>query len=481
MDARTGPPAAVATIVGRADDLVRLRRSVGRERLVTVTGPGGCGKTRLVNEAAAGWDLHGVVELAGTGPDGDPAAAALTACGLREEPGRPTVDVVCERLAREPRVLVLDNCEHLRDAVAALVGELVRRCATLRVVATSRVPLGVPGETVLVLSGLDPDGDGADLFLERAARVQPSLPRGADARATAVAISRLVDGLPLAIELAAAHARSLPLSGIRDGMADRLRFLSARNGSSGRHSSLLSSLDWSAELVGAPARAALRALSLLDGRFELDTALAATGDREALETLVEHSLVRFDAVDGRYLLLDTVRAYGAGTSDDEGRRLALDRLLVWAAGLARDVRDGLERADADALRRVTRADPALGSVLDRAIESGHGLDAAAAIATDLAFGWSLRGRCAEGLARTGRLVAALDPGPPGLAWAHGFLALYAGDIETGLAHAGGAVATGDDRVRARALILLGMAQAFVDPAGRRARARRRRGRRRGGR
>ncbi|TCK23018.1 helix-turn-helix transcriptional regulator [Pseudonocardia endophytica] len=466
MDVRTSAPAAVAGMVGRTDDLVRLCRATGRERLVTVTGPGGCGKTRLVFEAVSTGGAGGVVELAGTGPHADPAAAVLAACGFREEPGRAAVDVLCDRLARAPRTVVLDNCEHLRGAVAALVAELLGRCAELRVVATSRVPLGVPGEVVLTLSGLDPAGDGADLFLERARRVQPSLPDDGPTRATAVAISEMADGLPLAIELAAAHARSLPLDGIRDGMADRLRFLRARNGTTaGRHSSLLSSLDWSAELVGAPARSALCALALLDGRFELDAALAATGDREALEALVDHCLVRFDAADGRYLLLDTVRAYGLDGLDDAGRRHALDGLLAWAARLAGDVRAGLERADPDALRRVDRADAALCSVLDRSLETGVGRDVAAAIATDMAFGWSLRGRCAEGLSRTTRLVATLDPVPPGLAWAHGFLALYAGDVDTGLAFSEQAVRTGGDRVRARALIVLGMVQAFVDPAG----------------
>ena len=421
-----------------SDDLALLCRSARRERLVTLTGPDGCGKTRLVHEAADGWDVHGVVELAGTGLHGDPAPAVLTACEFREEPGRDVVDVLGDRLARAPGVLVLDSCERLRDAVAALVATLLARCAVLRIVATSRVALGVPGEVVLTLSGLDPDRDGADLFLERARRVQPSLRVDARTRTAAVAISRMADGLPLAIEIAAAHARSVPLDGIRDGLAGRLRVLSAGSPTGGRHPSLLSSLDWSAELVGAQARAALRALALLDGRFELDAALAAAGDREAWETLVDHSLVRFDAADGRYLLLDTVRAYGAGTADDDGRLRAMDRLLAWAAGLARDVRDGLERADPDALHRVTRADAALCSVLDRAIEAGHGLGVAATIVEDLAFGWSLRGRCAEGLSRTGRLVAVLDPPPPGLAWAHGFLASSAADPAAAEARDGGA-------------------------------------------
>ncbi len=467
------PQTALAPIVGRADDLARLTASAGRERLVTVSGAAGCGKTRLVTEAAGGWALHGVVELAGTRTD--PAAAALVACGIREDPGRPAAEVLRERLGREPvtggagsapHVLVLDNCEHLREPVAALVTDLLRHCAPLRVVATSRVALGVPGEVVLPLAGLEADGDGADLFLERARRVQPSLPDDSPTRATAVRICRMADGLPLAIELAAAHARSLPPAGIEDGMADRIRFLTTRGGTpeDARHASLLSSLDWSADLVGAPAQAALRALSLFDGRFELDAALAATDDRDSLETLVEHSLVRFDAADGRYLLLDTVRAYAEASADPVERKATLERLLAWAAAFAREVRDGLAHAAPDVLERVARADAAVGSVVDRALEDGHGVDVAAGVVEDMAFGWSLRGRCADGLSRTHRLVEALDPVPPGLRWAHGFLAFHAGDPETGMAAAQDAADSGDDRVRARGLILLGMARAFVEPA-----------------
>ena len=463
MDVCAVPAAVLAPIVGRDGELARLCGLAGRERLVTVTGPGGCGKTRLVVEAAAGWNLHGVAELSGV--RGDPATAVLAACGFREDPARPAVDVLAERLGREPGVLVLDGCEHVADAVAALVTDLAGRCAPLRVVATSRVALDVPGEVVLPLEGLDPDRDGVDLFLDRARRVRPQLPDDADARATAARICRMADGLPLGVELAAAHARSLPLTAIRDGMADRSHFLTVRNGATGRDGALPSALDWCAERVGAPARAALRALSLFDGRFGLDAALAATGDHEALQTLVEHSLVRFDAADDRYLLLDTVRAYASADPDPNERRSVLDGLLTWATWFARDVRVGLEHADPDALSRVDRADAAISSVLDRACESGQGLDAAAAVVEDMAFGWSLRGRCAGGLARARALAAALDDVPPGLEWAHGFLAFHAGDLTAGTACAERAVRAGGPRVRARALILLGAAQTVVDPSG----------------
>ena len=171
----------------------------------------------------------------------------LIACGLREEPGRSPVELLRDRLGRDGGLLVLDNCEHLH---------------------------GGPGTERL-----------------------------------AAEICRMVDGLPLAIELAAAHARTLPLAGIRDGMADRMAFLAARWRSGlSRHDSLASSLDRSAELVGERAREALAALAVVDGRFPLEVAVAVTGgDRDVVETLVDHSLVQFDVVDGRYVLLETVR------------------------------------------------------------------------------------------------------------------------------------------------------------------------------
>jgi len=159
---------------------------------------------------------------------------------------------------------------------------------------------------VLPLTGLEPAGDVAALLLDRARSVQPELPGGPGTERLAAEICRMVDGLPLASELAAAHARTLPLAGIRDGMADRMAFLTGARWRSGlsRHDSLASSLDWSAELVGERARVALAALSVVDGRFPLEVAAAVTGgDRDVVETLVDHSLVQFDVVDGRYVLL----------------------------------------------------------------------------------------------------------------------------------------------------------------------------------
>ena len=470
-------PAPASSFVGRITELAELAALVGRERLVTVVGPGGCGKTRLTIEAvrlrvprpqqghiaatqpeegAPAATLHGFVELAAAGPATDLARAVLNACGLPED-----VDPVTELGAG---LLVLDNCEHLRREVAALADALLRGNPELRILATSRVTLGVAGEAVLPLVGLDP-ADAVALFYDRARRIQPRL---VDGNAVAGEICALADGLPLAVELAAAHARALPLVDIRDGMADRMRFLATRNPAGlPRHRSVASSLDWSAELVGAPARAALAALSVVDGRFPTEVALALTEDRGALEILVDHSLVQFDAIEGRYLLLDTIREYAGRLLAASGEGVAAHRrLLDWAVGFAKEVRDGLERATPDVLRRVDAADAAIASALAWPVVAGQRREEAAAVAVDIAFAWSLRGRCAEGLAQVRRLAATFDPVPPALAWAEAFLMAYSGDMEPAVAIAAQAAeAADDDRTRARALTLVGTVMQLIDPVG----------------
>lgn len=448
-------PATASSFVGRAVELAELTALVARERLVTVVGPGGCGKTRLAIEAVAGPQLHGFVELAAAGPATDLAGAVRNACGLPEN-----VDPLPELGAG---LLVLDNCEHLRREVAAFVEALLRGRPELRILATSRVTLGVAGEAVLPLVGLEP-ADAVALFYDRARRVQPRL---SDADAVAGEICALADGLPLAVELAAAHARALPLVDIRDGMADRMRFLAARDPTGlPRHRSVASSLDWSAELVGEPARAALAALSVVDGRFPTEVALALT-ERSALETLVDHSLVQFDAAEGRYLLLSTIREYAGRLLAASGEGAAAHRrLLEWAVGFAKEVRDGLERAAPDVLRRVDAADAAIASALAWPVVAGQGRAEAAGVAVDIAFAWSLRGRCAEGLAQVRRLAATFDPVPPALAWAEAFLMAYGGDMEPAVVIAAQAAdAATDDRTRARALTLVGTVMQLVDPVG----------------
>ncbi|GAA5131014.1 helix-turn-helix transcriptional regulator [Pseudonocardia adelaidensis] len=459
-------PGPVSSFVGRRRELAAVAGLVARQRLVSLVGPGGCGKTRLAAEWARSQpaELVGFVELASLPDAALLPVAVLVACGIREEPGTDAVDRVASRLAGEPGVLVLDTCEHLRDEVAAFVDVLLRRCARLRILVTSRVSLGTAGETVLPVGGLS--SDGPQLFLDRARAVQPDL---APDVGSARRICELADGLPLAIELAAAKTRALPLTHIEAGMADRLRFL-ARTSPVGepRHRSMEACIGWSYRLAEPRSRRALRALSVLPGRFTVEAAAAVAGE-PALEPLVDQSLVTFHADDGRYVLLDMVREFAAGelSAAGEAEAVAL-RLLGWADELARSAAPGLDRADPATVRRVERDDAGVRAALEYAVRSRKALDVAAAIVVGLTFYWSLRGRCGEGLLWARRVAAATASPPCGLTWAMAFLASYTGDVvegsRLGAAAAAEAAAAGDDRVRGRALVVVGMDAIFSRPA-----------------
>ncbi len=226
-------------------------------------------------------------------------------------------------------------------------------------------------------------------------------------------------------------------------------------------------IEWSYRIAEPRARWALRALSVLPGRFTLDAATAVTGDG-ALEPLVDQSLVTFHAAEGRYVLLDMIREFAAraltaaGEADAVGRRL-----LEWADELARSASPGLDRADPATVRRVERDDAGVRAALDHAVQTRDGLDLAAGIVVGLTFYWSLRGRCAEGLLWAQRVAGASASPPCGLTWAMAFLASYTGDIGTGsrlgAEAAAEAAAVGDDRVRGRALIVVGIDAIFSRP------------------
>jgi predicted ATPase/DNA-binding CsgD family transcriptional regulator len=463
------PPVPVSSFVGRRRELTALTSLVDHHRLVTLTGPGGAGKTRL----AVHWlgsAAREVVAFVDLGPLQDPALLAATvarACGLRDEPGVDLVEQLCQQLAGSSALLVLDTCEHLRGAVAGFADRILCRCPMLRVLVTSRVALGMPGEAVLPVGGLG--RDAVSLFLDRARLAQPSAD-GGDAEC-ARAICALTDGLPLGIELAAAHARALSLPDILAGMSNRLGFLAVpAPWRSPRHSSLAASIRWSYELVDEQARQLQRALSVLPGPFTLDAAQGILGGpaTTALEVLVDHSLIQFDAADGRYLLLDTIREFAYIELCARGDRETTERrLLDWALGLAEAARSGLDRAADTALHRILRDSDGLRAALETALRSGRGLDTAARIVTALTFFWSLRGHCAEGRVWAARVMAAFDEPPCELLWASAFLAGYAGDLTVSGELARLAAETsrqaGDQRTRCRALIVAGMNEMFGQP------------------
>jgi predicted ATPase/DNA-binding CsgD family transcriptional regulator len=391
-----GLPATWTTFVGRTVELAALSQALSSNRLVTLVGPGGVGKTRLAVVAASNnaqvFAAGGVfVDLVPVSPDFVLHAVAA-ALGVVERPQDPLQQVVHERLCAGRILLVLDNCEHVLGAVAELVRSVLASCPDVVVLTTSRERLGVAGEHVvalppLALAAATDGGDGseaAQLFADRAG--------GADADPAVVAeICRRLDGMPLAIELAAARSSSLGLDGLLTGLDDHLRLLSRPSSTGDRHGSLRTVIDWSHRLLDDSERAAFRQLGVFVGAFDLPAAatIAGGGDlagaSDLIGRLVDKSLLVHvrHASGSRWQMLDTVHAYAheqleaSGEADDvRGRHHS------WATATAHELEQSLddarwqERFDAVAgdLRSALRAPSPLSTGTDAfelALSLGH--------------------------------------------------------------------------------------------------------------
>ncbi|HBH41788.1 MAG TPA: hypothetical protein DDW26_07760 [Rhizobiales bacterium] len=325
-------PAELTTFVGRERDLGELADVLSQVRLLTLTGPGGVGKSRLATKLA--YRLldqypEGIfmVELASTSePDLVPNVVAAT-LALREEPGQPLLETLAARLNQGRFLLLLDNCEHLADSVAALVLRLLQACPDLRVLAASRESLKVPGEFLWQVGGL-PQSDALALFMERARHVRRDFGY-LDSVPTIVEICRLLDGLPLAIELAAAQVKLMPPAGIRAHLEDRFRLLVASARVDPRHATL----DWSYDLLTEDERTVFRRLSVFPGSFDLSATASVcdTNPLPMLARLVDKSMVAAtqDAQGmGRYHLLDTLRHYGHDRLGESGEKDEVERRFI---------------------------------------------------------------------------------------------------------------------------------------------------------
>jgi predicted ATPase len=326
-------PTPVDEWFGSVAELGRRVADLSRRRLVTLTGTGGVGKTRMALEMATmATDEFGdgvwLVELAPMTEPSSVALAVATVLSIRPQGGMTVVEAIADGLRGRRLLLVLDNCEHVLAAVAEVAAAIVSRCPTVTILATSREPLGVAGERVVPLAGLA-TADAIDLFRDRVAAVDDTVMLSADDKGAVVAICEELDGLPLAIELAAARLRSLTPTEVLHRLGDRLRLLrSSGRGGSERHRTLQATVDWSYQLLTGDERCLFDRLSVFAGGFDLAAVAAICAappleEADAFElvaSLVDKSMVIVDrGADGtRYRLLETLRQFATERSADAG-------------------------------------------------------------------------------------------------------------------------------------------------------------------
>ena len=362
-------PQQVTSFVGRAQELADVKALLGRTRLLTLLGAGGLGKTRLSLQAAADVlddypDGVWLVELAPlTDPRLVPQAVAAT-LGVKEEQGATLVDSLRRHAAGRRSLLILDNCEHVIEAAALLATALLQSAPDLTIMASSREPLRVPGEATYPVPSLAvPDARAAAtpeavlpyaavrLFVERATAVQPAFVLDAGNASAVAGICRRIDGIPLAIELAAARVRTLSVATLAERIGDRFRLLTGGNRTAlPRQQTLRALIDWSYDLLSADERTLLARLSVFAGGWTLEDAEAVTAGGtlgadavlDLLTGLVDKSLVASEAEGERYRLLDTVRQYAQERLDASGERRAVaDRHLAHFLGVAEAARPEL--------------------------------------------------------------------------------------------------------------------------------------------
>ncbi len=432
-------PVALDRFVGRGPDLSRVRSLLRSARLVTVVGPGGAGKTRLAVEHARGVRTAWVVALESLDREHLLADVVATALHVPDREGMPVLDALAAAIGDTAALLVLDNCEHLLDASARLADHLLRACPGLRILATSREPLRVPGEVVFRLAGLALPAPGAsphrsdavDLFLDRARASAPGHDLTPADAATVAEICRRLEGLPLAIELAARRVGALPVNAVLAGLDNQLALLTggARTGPA-RHRALRDTIAWSHRLLDADEQILFRRLSVLVGGFDVggatavatahgaaatpragaapgtgpgsaagagpDAGAVAVADVLALLCALEAKslLVRVPGETARFRQLAPIRAYARERLVAAGEEAATRRLAVdWLARRARPVEGTLLMAGAHA-EELQREHENLAALTRYAADDGDGRHLLLAAA--LARAWQQRGHITAG-------------------------------------------------------------------------------------
>jgi predicted ATPase/DNA-binding CsgD family transcriptional regulator len=452
-------PAELTRFVGRERELATIQAMLAKARLLTLTGAGGVGKTRLAIEVAgqvldAFPDGVWLVELAAITDPARLEDAVARTLGVREEPGRPLSDTLAAALRPRPLLLLLDNCEHLAGACAALAQALLRAGRHLRILATSRQPLGLIGETVWpvpslsVPNGRGPQADegllqyeGVELFVERATAVLPSFRLTASNAAAVAEICRRLDGIPLAIELAAARVRMLPPHQIAERLQDRFALLTGGSPTAlPRYQTLRGTLDWSYHLLTDPERVLLRRLAVFAGGWTLEAAEVVCGDEEQRRSnddgdvhpssvlppssvldlmagLVDKSLVvaEMEGEEPRYRYLETVRQYAQDRLRESGEAEAVElRHGAYFLGLAERADPLLSGPNQVAwYRRLEREHDNLRAALRGALDR-RATDTALRLGAALTGFWMVLGHRNEGLRWFEELMSLSAETPPAL-------------------------------------------------------------------
>ena len=403
---------SITSFVGRGQAITDVRMCLRSTRLLSLVGVGGVGKSRLAFQVAsevAGDYAEGVwlVELAALSDPGLVAPKVLSALGAPEVRGEPPAESLARHLGASRVLLVLDNCEHLVDACADMANVALRRCPSLRILATSRESLGVPGETVWPVPPLL-DDEAVRLFVERAESVAPDLHLDDRALVEVAAIAHRLEGVPLAIELAAAWAKVLSVADIAQRLDDRFRLLvGGPRTAPARHQTLRAALDWSYESLPDSEAAVLRRLSVFAGGWDLAAAEAVCQDVDvdvlgALSSLFDKSLVLVDRrPDGtRYHQLETVRQYAAERLADGGEETGSRRRhLLWATELAESADLAMLGAEQEPwLRALDNHHDNIRAALDAAATIDGLAETGARLAAALWRFWEIRGWLSEGQA-----------------------------------------------------------------------------------
>ena len=416
-------PAETTSFIGREADLAAVGKLLAAGRLVTLTGPGGSGKTRLARQAgaavAAGHpDGVWLVDLAPVGGPELVAPAVAAVLGVREEPDRPLAGSIADRLRDSEALLIADNCEHVVGGAAELVAALLAACPALRILATSQTRLGVPGEAVWPvpplsvppLTGGGPaavaEAESVRLLCDRAALARPGFSLTAGNAADIGEICRRLDGIPLAIELAAARLSTLTPAQLAARLGDRFGVLTGGSRTAlARHRTLRAAISWSHELLGQQEQACFRRMAVFAGGCTIDAAEAVCADAvlpaeavlETVTSLVDWSLLTTEERCGamRYGMLESVRQYAreqlvqAGEDDQLSRRH-----LAWLLDLAG--RADLDGTDQSAWLDLLEADHGnFRAGLEWALAARQS-DSALALAGGLAAFWAMRGHVGEG-------------------------------------------------------------------------------------